>query len=67
MLYILKMKIKVRPAFYTLHSSLTYKKFQIWNDYLKEEKIKGEGISWFSASWMWAECYLYRYEEEFED
>lgn len=33
---------------------------QVWNDYLKEQETNGEGVSWFSGTWMWVECYMYR-------
>lgn len=33
---------------------------QAWNEYLSKEKMLGEGTSWYSATWMWTECYMYR-------
>ncbi len=35
---------------------------EIWNQYLSDNKASGAGITWFSASWMWSECYMYRQE-----
>jgi len=33
---------------------------EIWNQYMSDNKASGAGITWFSASWMWSECYMYR-------
>ena len=33
---------------------------EIWNKYL-EQRLEREGTAaWFSSSWMWVECYMYR-------
>jgi len=33
---------------------------KVWNSYLTREKEEGEGVTWFTGSWMWVECYMYR-------
>lgn len=33
---------------------------KVWNNYLENEKSAGLGSTWFSAAWMWVECYMYR-------
>ena len=33
---------------------------QVWNDYLKRVKKTEEKPSWFTSSWMFVECYMYR-------
>jgi len=32
----------------------------VWNDYLKEQKVNEKNPSWFSSAWLWVECYMYR-------
>ena len=32
----------------------------VWNDYLKEQKVHEKNPSWFSSAWLWVECYMYR-------
>jgi len=32
----------------------------VWNDYLKDQKINEKNPSWFSSAWLWVECYMYR-------
>ena len=33
---------------------------EIWNQYLSDNAASGAGITWYGATWMWAECYMYR-------
>ena len=33
---------------------------EAWNKYLEDAKSREEGITWFSGTWMWVECYMYR-------
>jgi len=37
---------------------------KVWNEYLEREKAGGNGTSWFTATWMWVECYMYRRIQE---
>jgi len=32
----------------------------VWNDYLKDQKMNEKNPSWFSSAWLWVECYMYR-------
>eukprot|EP00088_Acartia_fossae_P041886 TRINITY_DN4384_c0_g1_i1.p1 TRINITY_DN4384_c0_g1~~TRINITY_DN4384_c0_g1_i1.p1 ORF type:complete len:442 (-),score=79.47 TRINITY_DN4384_c0_g1_i1:201-1526(-) len=32
----------------------------VWNAYLDKAQENGEGVTWYSATWMWVECYMYR-------
>ena len=33
---------------------------QVWNNYLMAAKDSDTDVTWYNASWMLSECYMYR-------